>query len=102
MPGAKAEALENDLNSTLKAWSQKGLFTHAFAAAGDLRAPSPSTRVLLSPDGRDIFDLASMTKALVTTPAVFNLCQNHEWTMDRPIGEAPLTRRHPGRFTGLP
>ena len=102
MPGAKAEGLEKDLNATLQAWSQKGLFTHAFAAAGDLRAPSPSTRVLLSPDGRDIFDLASMTKALVTTPAVFNLCQRHEWSLDQPVGEAPLTKLHPERFTSLP
>jgi CubicO group peptidase (beta-lactamase class C family) len=102
MPGARSETPEKDLNQTLLAWSQKGLFTHAFAAAGDLTAPLPSVQGLLSPDGRDIFDLASMTKALVTTPAVFNLCQNHEWIMDRPIGDAPLTRRHPERFTGLP
>ena len=102
MTGAKSEALQKDVNATLLAWSQKGLFTHAFAAAGDLTAPLPSVRGLLSPDGRDIFDLASMTKALVTTPAVFNLCQNQEWTMDRPIGDAPLARRHPERFIGLP
>jgi CubicO group peptidase (beta-lactamase class C family) len=102
MPGAKAEALENELNAALQAWSQKGLFTHAFAAAGDLTAPLPSLRGLLSSDGRNIFDLASMTKALVATPAAFNLCQNNEWAMDLPIREAPMARRHPERFAGVP
>lgn len=102
MPGARVDTFESDLHSTLLAWSQKGLFTHAFVAAGDLRESAPAVRVSLAPDGRDIFDLASLTKALVTTPAVFNLCQRHEWAMDLPMHEAPLIKQDPKRFSGLP
>lgn len=48
-----------------------GLFTHAMALYGRLDEKHPRFAYRHLPEGRDIFDLASMTKALVTTPLVF-------------------------------
>ena len=101
MPGVRAEA-QKALNAALASWSQKGLFTHAFVAAGDLAAPKPLITESFLPDGRDLFDLASMTKALVTTPAVFNLSMDGKWLMERPLGEAPLIVSVPQRFAHIP
>lgn len=48
-----------------------GLVTHAAAFYGRLEDPGPHFSFHFLPEERDIFDLASMTKALVTTPLVF-------------------------------
>jgi len=50
-----------------------GFFTHLYAETGRLASPTPSFTCEHLPDGRDIFDLSSLTKALATTPLVFKL-----------------------------
>ena len=47
------------------------LFTHAYCARGVLSSDQPLVEHFHQPDGKDVFDLASLTKALVTTPLVF-------------------------------
>ncbi len=47
--------------------------THGYCTYGNIASPEPSYSYLLSPDGRDVFDLASLTKALVTTPLLYAL-----------------------------
>ncbi len=52
---------------------REGLFTHGYAAFGSLASPRPSVVHQELPDGRDVFDLASLTKALATTVLAFKL-----------------------------
>jgi len=47
-----------------------GLFTHVYVACGTLDERDPGFSFSSLPDGRRIFDLASLTKALVTTPLI--------------------------------
>ena len=48
----------------------KGHGTHVFAAGGSLDSEAPTLIWRHLPEDRDLFDLASLTKALVTTPLV--------------------------------
>jgi CubicO group peptidase (beta-lactamase class C family) len=54
-------------------YRESGLFTHAYAAFGALADKAPSFVFKELPEGRDVFDLASLTKALVTTVQAFQL-----------------------------
>jgi CubicO group peptidase (beta-lactamase class C family) len=47
-------------------------FTHIYAESGRFDSALPSVHFSYLPEGQDTFDLASMTKALVTTPLTFN------------------------------
>ncbi len=49
----------------------EGVFTHGYAACGRLAAPGAQFSYSDLPDGRFVFDLASLTKALVTTVLVY-------------------------------
>jgi CubicO group peptidase (beta-lactamase class C family) len=48
----------------------QGFFTHAYVACGHLDAIEPEWEVVRQQSNADIFDLASLTKALVTGPLV--------------------------------
>jgi len=50
---------------------KRGLFTHGYCARGSLDTVTPCFEYEHLPEQRSIFDLASLTKALVTTPLVF-------------------------------
>ena len=50
---------------------QNKLFTHAYCARGSISNQTPLVEYAHLPEGRDVFDLASLTKALVTTALVF-------------------------------
>lgn len=62
-----------------------GLFTHGYAAFGSLSHERPSVVHQELPDGRDIFDLASLTKALVTTVLVFQQKHAGKLTFEQPL-----------------
>ena len=47
-----------------------GLYTHVYMACGFLNKPTPIFTRSILPDERHIFDLSSLTKALVITPLV--------------------------------
>lgn len=59
------------IRQILEAYRAKDTYTHAFAAYGHLQDSSPQIVELVGPDERTIFDLASLSKALVTVPLVF-------------------------------
>ncbi|MEY4630310.1 MAG: hypothetical protein RIQ81_430 [Pseudomonadota bacterium] len=99
MPGAAGEL---QLESFLDSWRKRGLFTHAFVATGQLAKPEPNVLATLLPDHRDVFDLASLTKALVTTPAVLKLVAEGQWLLDEPLATAPVVVGNPGWFAGVP
>ena len=69
------QTILDDLSGTIeelvKGCVASGLLTHAVALYGSLDDSIPQFVYRNLPEGRDIFDLASMTKALVTTPLVF-------------------------------
>ena len=60
----------------------EGLFTHAYCARGSLTEPKPTFQHGHLPDGRNTFDLASITKALVTTPLLFYFSKKLQLSFD--------------------
>lgn len=68
---------EKHLKEFLLPYLQQGYFTHYFAACGSLSASSPTLAMSYYESGQRIFDLASLTKALVTTPLVLSLVRSH-------------------------
>ena len=66
-----ARAIEQTLAETFRRYRDTGLFTHAVAAYGRLDEAEPVFVFKDFPDARDVFDLASITKAFVTTTLVF-------------------------------
>jgi CubicO group peptidase (beta-lactamase class C family) len=68
---SKIDAVSRTIERLIDHSIQSGLLTHGAAFYGRLKSPYPDFCVQKLPDQRDIFDLASMTKALVTTPLVF-------------------------------
>lgn len=68
---SKTEAVSRTLERLIDDSIQSGLLTHGAAFYGSLKSPHPDFCFQKLPDQKDIFDLASMTKALVTTPLVF-------------------------------
>jgi serine-type D-Ala-D-Ala carboxypeptidase len=74
----KARNLSN-LKELCATYQASGLYTHVYAACGFLEDSKNTAECSLSPrDGRhgsrEIFDLSSLTKALVTTPLVLWKC----------------------------
>ena len=85
MAATRAE-VERGLESLLLRERDAGLFTHAYVAAGLLADDAPRFRAALAADGRDVFDLASLTKAVATVPLVFAAVQRGEANLDGTVG----------------
>jgi CubicO group peptidase (beta-lactamase class C family) len=69
-------------------WLRGSYFTHVYAEAGYLEQNEPKFVWQHLPDGQNIFDLASITKALSTTPLVFfNFGKNLDSTVGDILGE---------------
>lgn len=64
------------IKDILEAWRVRGLFTHAHVVAGSLASPTVVVDVAVGPDKARIFDLASLTKALVTAPLAHSLMRS--------------------------
>ena len=60
--------MTNTLAQPLAEQLRRGTFTHLYASCGLLAEPTPRHVFTHLPDNRNIFDLASLTKALVTLP----------------------------------
>ncbi|MBP9707857.1 MAG: serine hydrolase [Oligoflexales bacterium] len=56
----------------IKPFLDKGYITHIYASSGNIESDAPDFKYEFYPDNRRIFDLASLTKALVTAPLVFS------------------------------
>ncbi len=68
-------------------YSESGLFTHCYSARGSIDDEIPYFEYEHLPDGRSVFDLASLTKALVTTPLVFQVLGDKKWPMSSVVGD---------------
>ncbi len=64
---------------------KKPLFTHIYAEAGFLHEQEPRVLFEHLPEGRSIFDLASLTKALVTGPLVLWTSEQKALDISAPV-----------------
>ena len=92
----KIEETQDSLRILLKKALFEGLYSYAFVAAGKLTSLDGGFSVSCGDGYRTIFDLASLTKALVTTPLILVRCQTTSSDLDRSLAE--FTAPHP---TGL-
>lgn len=76
----------NNICRILTEQYRAGGFTHAYVAAGLLAQPEPSFEYELG-DSDACFDLASLTKALQTTPLVLQVLKNYNLSLDSTIGD---------------
>lgn len=77
------------IREILEAYRYKDAYTHAFVAYGRLKDSAPLLMEQVGTDNRRMFDLASLTKALVTVPLVFAQNRSLEETV---FDWAPLLR----------
>lgn len=66
---------------------ESGYFSHVYAECGLLDQDNARFCYRFAPDGADIFDLASLTKALVTSPLVFKQAFLRELDLFAPLDE---------------
>jgi len=77
--------VEHTLHKLFEKHLNLGFFTHVFAECGRIDQKEPSYREAVLPNGRDVFDLSSLTKALVTTPLVFRDCLRLGLSLDAKV-----------------
>lgn len=65
------------LQTFLQPYVEEGYFTHYYAECGFLSQHDPILKLSFYPDGAQIFDLASLTKAVVTTPLIMAFADQH-------------------------
>ena len=87
------ETVSRTIETLVQASVQGGLLTHAAAFYGRLKNPAPEFCYQWLPEKRDIFDLASLTKALVTTPLVFRSVAQRGLSLEDTL-ETWLGRQH--------
>lgn len=88
MPGASIDLNRTELKRFARAAQNSGLFTHFYAAAGDLSSSEQITEIVFGEVSRDVFDLASLTKALFTTPAILLKTEQLGIDLDQPLALA--------------
>lgn len=64
----------DNVERIIRSYQAAGLYTHVYVACGFLTDNDIVYESIISPDHRHVFDLASLTKALVTTPLVLAEC----------------------------
>ena len=77
-----AEALAHILDRP----RQAGIFTHVYASCGLLHEQQACYTFAHLPAQQSVFDLASLTKALVTLPLYINAALTHKLRLDTPLG----------------
>lgn len=71
----------DNVEQVIRSFHAAGLYTHVYVACGFLNQKDLVFESKILPDEKSIFDLASLTKAFVTTPLVLREC------FQRPAGE---------------
>ena len=64
---------------------ERGQLTHFYVAAGSLLDDGPLFELAHLPGGRQVFDLASLTKPLVTSLLVAEELATNRWTLDSTV-----------------
>lgn len=65
------QEFRREAESLFESYRQDGLWTHAFGAWGQLNHSGKTVVIEILPEKRDIFDLASLTKAIVTSCLIY-------------------------------
>jgi CubicO group peptidase (beta-lactamase class C family) len=92
MPSVKKQAQEAaTLNKILEQAVEGGIFTRAFAACGSIDSEELTLSAVVGSPSQ-WFDLASLTKALVTVPAIFSLGIDN-YFLQRSLGDLYGARR---------
>ena len=73
---------------------QAGIFTHAYASCGLLHEQQPRYTFAHLPAAQSIFDLASLTKALVTLPLYINATIRGKLRLDTPLSTLLQASEH--------
>jgi CubicO group peptidase (beta-lactamase class C family) len=81
-----------EFEALLAPYIKEKMFTHSFAEIGHLEAANPIFSHHVYPDDRRIFDLASLTKALSTTPLIHNYLKSHKLGFETLVGDFPGTQ----------
>ena len=88
LPSAEVTLTDKrDIAGVVGHYKKSGLFTHAFVARGRLVDEKPFFVYKDYADSDDIFDLASLTKALVMTPLLFRWRSRSGLSFDQTLGE---------------
>lgn len=88
MPSENKEAPEvNSLRTFLQSFVDKGYFTHYYVECGFLSRQDPVLKVSFLPDDAFIFDLASLTKAIVTVPLILSIAEKYHLSLKDSIQE---------------
>ena len=78
----------------LQAQLRRGTFTHVYASCGLLNEQQPRYTFSYQPEMCTVFDLASLTKALVTLPLCVNAALAGSLHLDAPIATLLQDREH--------
>ena len=77
----------SQLDGLFKEHLERRFFTHVFAECGFLQEDAPTVRKAILPENRDLFDLSSLTKALVTTPLIYKELGSLGLGVDTKVGD---------------
>lgn len=66
------------IESLLSSYCASGLYTHVYAACGFLEAKENLFEYSIGDASQTVFDLASITKAVVTTPLIISHCKERK------------------------
>ena len=83
----RKKTLERQLKHLLAAYLDAGRYTHFYAACGSLLEKKPYFEFSHLPHNQSFFDLASLTKALSTTPLVLNDLFSRGLKLSTTLGE---------------
>lgn len=98
---SRQSQLKDKLSAVLKKYADEGLYTDAYVECGRFSAPAHTIMCEVSPAGRDIFDVSSLTKALVTTPLIFSHFSTKE-LFSATVGDYFDPKEYPASVRALP
>lgn len=77
----------DNVEKVIRSFHAAGLYTHVYVACGFLNQKEPIFESKILPEEKSIFDLASLTKAFVTTPLVLRACFQRQSGEQVTLGE---------------
>lgn len=82
-----AKSPQTELQSIISAYAYSGMYTACYAECGFLRSGAPIFRSFIGCEPSSIFDLASLSKALVLGPIAFRLAKVKSIRLEDQLGD---------------
>ncbi len=95
---SQGQMFKREAKNLFRRAKEEGLWTHAYGAWGSLDPKGEVFKVADLPDHREVFDLASLTKAVVTTSLIFQELNRGSVSLSSTLGEW-LGDLWPGRLS---